>query len=530
MTRTIHLRKHASQKNARRRRKRTRSRPTASRKRPKGQLADTSKVKPKNKSAVVNDEPDPPAKKPLKPKIRSGDGGGYVRGSTSPKTTEESAHGPRTRPLRSLPQLSITNPSSFQETFQVEETSAGGGYVRGPSTARKRPKSQPADGNRAKPEKKSALPRTNPKGRRFKGILVQVLSNQTRRKIPSSKVLKENTAKENTADKNLPLKAANKPAKTKLTSFRAETRLQRQKAKPLPKVILERIQRSLNESHEVDDEPDPIDFLSTGIGKLFQSSLPLSRRKAQSTWRRISRRSQQSQTRATEAVFSVVSGEVPGPRTYPPPAGGFKLWTEHFLRQCAVDENPRVVTKTLQRKSVNSEECTHGETVLPTPFSARRREQNLVSYLSYPCCERHSVSQYRRPTKSNSDRTTGPHDRPFLRTTMLNIVYSVLSLPLLVYCSAKLLGSEKTPNPFVRGYVLRNKVTHQRLLPIPSSHRFVYPTVCLLVSLSALEKGALDVGRGGFWIWRYLRAIDGASPGTLPDHRQQQLERALDHP
>ncbi len=79
---------------------------------------------------------------------------------------------------------------------------------------------------------------------------------------------------------------------------------------------------------------------------------------------------------------------------------------------------------------------------------------------------------------------------------MLSIVYGVLSLPLLIYCSAKLLGSETAPYPFVRGYVLRNKVTHQRLLPEPSSHRFVYPTVCLLVSLSALEKGALDIGRG----------------------------------
>ncbi|KAF9497432.1 hypothetical protein BDN71DRAFT_1444927 [Pleurotus eryngii] len=97
---------------------------------------------------------------------------------------------------------------------------------------------------------------------------------------------------------------------------------------------------------------------------------------------------------------------------------------------------------------------------------------------------------------------------------MLNIVYSVLSLPLLVYCSAKLLGSEKTPNPFVRGYVLRNKVTHQRLLPVPSSHRFVYPTVCLLVSLSALEKGALDVGRG--WLFGY-GGIFGRLTGLRPE-------------
>ncbi|KAF4586372.1 hypothetical protein EYR38_010648 [Pleurotus pulmonarius] len=97
---------------------------------------------------------------------------------------------------------------------------------------------------------------------------------------------------------------------------------------------------------------------------------------------------------------------------------------------------------------------------------------------------------------------------------MLSIVYGVLSLPLLVYCGAKLLGSEKASNPYVRGYVLRNKVTHQRLLPEPSSHRFVYPTVCLLVSLSALEKGALDIGRG--WLFGY-GGLFGRLTGLRPD-------------
>ncbi|KAF4586360.1 hypothetical protein EYR38_010636 [Pleurotus pulmonarius] len=97
---------------------------------------------------------------------------------------------------------------------------------------------------------------------------------------------------------------------------------------------------------------------------------------------------------------------------------------------------------------------------------------------------------------------------------MLSIVYGVLSLLLLVYCSTKLLGSEKAPHPFVRGYVLRNKVTHQRLLPEPSSHRFVYPTVCLLMSLSALEKGALDIGRG--WIFGY-GGLFGRLTGLRPD-------------
>ncbi|KAF4568245.1 hypothetical protein EYR36_010254 [Pleurotus pulmonarius] len=99
---------------------------------------------------------------------------------------------------------------------------------------RKRRKSQTADDISAKPAKKSVAIKVEPKG-----------------KISSSKVLKENTA-----DKNLPPKAANKPAKTKKPVSK------RQKSRHLPKVVLERIQRSLNESHEVDDEPDPIDFLS----------------------------------------------------------------------------------------------------------------------------------------------------------------------------------------------------------------------------------------------------------------------------
>ena len=46
--------------------------------------------------------------------------------------------------------------------------------------------------------------------------------------------------------------------------------------------------------------------------------------------------------------------------------------------------------------------------------------------------------------------------------------------------------------PF-RAYVLINKVTHARLLPVHSKHAFTYPTLSLLVSLDALEHFKLDL-------------------------------------
>ncbi|KAK0431887.1 hypothetical protein EV421DRAFT_1720072 [Armillaria borealis] len=51
------------------------------------------------------------------------------------------------------------------------------------------------------------------------------------------------------------------------------------------------------------------------------------------------------------------------------------------------------------------------------------------------------------------------------------------------------------------GYVLKNQVTHARLLPTLSKHTFSYPTVSLLVSLNALESGKLDLGYG--LVFRY---------------------------
>ncbi|KAJ7456927.1 hypothetical protein FB451DRAFT_1510279 [Mycena latifolia] len=52
-----------------------------------------------------------------------------------------------------------------------------------------------------------------------------------------------------------------------------------------------------------------------------------------------------------------------------------------------------------------------------------------------------------------------------------------------------------------RGYVLENKVTHARLLPVRSTHAFTYPTLALLLSLNALEDHSLDLGRG--WVFGY---------------------------
>ena len=76
------------------------------------------------------------------------------------------------------------------------------------------------------------------------------------------------------------------------------------------------------------------------------------------------------------------------------------------------------------------------------------------------------------------------------------------------------------------GYVLTNQVTHARLLPVASKHAFTYPTLSLLLSLSALEEGELNCGWRGVvfgypGIWGricglrpepYLRDQPNASP------------------
>ena len=50
-------------------------------------------------------------------------------------------------------------------------------------------------------------------------------------------------------------------------------------------------------------------------------------------------------------------------------------------------------------------------------------------------------------------------------------------------------------------YILTNKVTHARILPLNSAHAFSYPTIACLFPLRALESNALDIGRG--WVFGY---------------------------
>jgi hypothetical protein len=56
-----------------------------------------------------------------------------------------------------------------------------------------------------------------------------------------------------------------------------------------------------------------------------------------------------------------------------------------------------------------------------------------------------------------------------------------------------------------QGYILQNRVTHIRGLPVSSTHAFRYSTLSLLLGLSALESGQLDLasglvfGYGGRW-------------------------------
>ncbi len=84
------------------------------------------------------------------------------------------------------------------------------------------------------------------------------------------------------------------------------------------------------------------------------------------------------------------------------------------------------------------------------------------------------------------------------------------------------------------GYVLKNQVTHARLLPTLSKHTFSYPTVSLLVSLNALESGKLDLGHG--LVFRYgglwgrltgLRAEPYLSPQVGTESIRDKLNALL---
>lgn len=79
---------------------------------------------------------------------------------------------------------------------------------------------------------------------------------------------------------------------------------------------------------------------------------------------------------------------------------------------------------------------------------------------------------------------------------------------------------QRDEQPSTTAYILENTVTHARLLPTPATHAFSYPTLALLLSLDALEAGALDLGRGwlfgyGGTAWRVTGLRSGAY--LLPD-------------
>ncbi|KAF8901066.1 hypothetical protein CPB84DRAFT_1680158 [Gymnopilus junonius] len=71
-----------------------------------------------------------------------------------------------------------------------------------------------------------------------------------------------------------------------------------------------------------------------------------------------------------------------------------------------------------------------------------------------------------------------------------------ISLSAFIYNSA---GRTTYTTP--QAYLLKNQVTHSRLLPVKAAHAFTYPTLAFLVSLNALENHRLDLGGG--WVFGY---------------------------
>ncbi|KAK7029515.1 hypothetical protein VNI00_014548 [Paramarasmius palmivorus] len=83
-----------------------------------------------------------------------------------------------------------------------------------------------------------------------------------------------------------------------------------------------------------------------------------------------------------------------------------------------------------------------------------------------------------------------------MTTTTAVTAVLLLGLPIALFsCTSPKKSSVLLASP--SGYILTNSVTHARLLPASSRHSFTYSTVCLLLSLAALEAGELDVGWGG---------------------------------
>ncbi|THU76154.1 hypothetical protein K435DRAFT_186558 [Dendrothele bispora CBS 962.96] len=79
------------------------------------------------------------------------------------------------------------------------------------------------------------------------------------------------------------------------------------------------------------------------------------------------------------------------------------------------------------------------------------------------------------------------------------------------------------PRPSWPAYILTNQVHHARLLPLSSSHSFDYTTVCLLLSLNALESGSLDLCKG------YLFGYGGGVKGRVAGLRSEPYLMATMH-
>ncbi|TDL26880.1 hypothetical protein BD410DRAFT_715281 [Rickenella mellea] len=85
----------------------------------------------------------------------------------------------------------------------------------------------------------------------------------------------------------------------------------------------------------------------------------------------------------------------------------------------------------------------------------------------------------------------------------MSIIVVAASIGIIVVTSTSLAWfyyprSTQGPLP---AFILRNKVTHTRLLPTETAHAFTYPTLSVLLSLNALESHALDIGGG--WLFGY---------------------------
>lgn len=79
-----------------------------------------------------------------------------------------------------------------------------------------------------------------------------------------------------------------------------------------------------------------------------------------------------------------------------------------------------------------------------------------------------------------------------------------------------------------QAYLLQNSVTHARLLPTEAAHAFTYPTLALLVSLKALERGKLDLARG--WVFGYggrWCRMTGLRPKPYLDERKGSIMTKL---